>query len=61
MAEQGNGKSAASVSGPEKAGVVSVIVMLPLILLVGEVTPKTIAVSNPVRFAAGLAALHMGS
>jgi CBS domain containing-hemolysin-like protein len=30
--------------------------MLPLILLCGEVTPKTIAVSNPVRFGAGLVA-----
>lgn len=42
--------------GPERAGVISVVVMLPLILLFGEVTPKTIAVSNPVRFGAGLAA-----
>ena len=42
--------------GPERAGVISVLVMLPLILLVGEVTPKTIAVSNPVRFGAGVVA-----
>lgn len=42
--------------GPEKAGVISVVVMLPLILLFGEVTPKTIAVSNPVRFSAGFVA-----
>lgn len=34
--------------GPERAGVISVVVMLPSILLFGEVTPKTIAVSNPV-------------
>jgi CBS domain containing-hemolysin-like protein len=45
-----------SLYGPEKAGVITVVVMLPLILLFGEVTPKTIAVSNPVRFGAGLVA-----
>ena len=42
--------------GSEKAGAISIAVMLPLILLCGEVTPKTIAVANPVRFAAGLVA-----
>jgi CBS domain containing-hemolysin-like protein len=42
--------------GVERAGVISVIVMLPLILLFGEVTPKTIAVTNPVRFGAGFVA-----
>lgn len=42
--------------GPQRAGVISVVVMLPLILLCGEVTPKTVAVSNPVRFGAGLIA-----
>lgn len=42
--------------GPGKAGVVSVVVMLPLILLFGEVTPKTIAVANPVRVSANLIA-----
>lgn len=46
--------------GPERAGVISVMVMLPLILLCGEVTPKTIAVSNPVRFGAGLVAAPLG-
>jgi len=35
--------------GPERAGVIAVLVMVPLLLLFGEVTPKTIAVSNPVR------------
>ena len=34
--------------GPERAGVVCVLVMIPLLLLLGEVTPKTIAVSAPV-------------
>jgi CBS domain containing-hemolysin-like protein len=42
--------------GVEKAGVISVAIMSPLLLLFGEVTPKTIAVSNPVRFGAGLVA-----
>lgn len=41
---------------PEKAALITVAVMLPLILLFGEVTPKTLAVSNPVRFGAGLVA-----
>ena len=36
-----------SLYGVERAGVISVFVMVPL-LLVGEVTSKTIAVSNPV-------------
>ena len=45
--------------GPERAGVISILVMLPLILLCGEVTPKTIAVSNPVRFGAGLVAIPL--
>jgi CBS domain containing-hemolysin-like protein len=41
---------------PGKAGVISVLVMSPLLLLLGEVTPKTIAVSNPVRISANLMA-----
>jgi putative hemolysin len=32
----------------ERAGIISVFIMVPLLLLLGEVTPKTIAVSNPV-------------
>jgi len=35
--------------GGERAGLVSIIVMVPLLLLVGEITPKTIAVSYPVQ------------
>ncbi len=42
--------------GDERAGLVNVLVMFPLLLLFGEVTPKTIAVSNPVRISAGLVA-----
>jgi CBS domain containing-hemolysin-like protein len=42
--------------GEDRAGWINVIVMFPLLLLLGEVTPKTIAVSNPVRISAGLVA-----
>ena len=35
--------------GGDRAGVVSVIVMVLLLLLFGEITPKTIAVSHPVQ------------
>ena len=38
----------------ERAGWINVLVMFPLLLLFGEVTPKTIAVSNPVKISAGL-------
>ena len=42
--------------GPERAGWINILVMFPLLLLFGEVTPKTIAVSNPVRISTGLVA-----
>ncbi|MCF8107948.1 MAG: hemolysin family protein [Desulfohalobiaceae bacterium] len=42
--------------GPGQAGVMTFLVMVPLMLIFGEVTPKTIAVSNPVRISAGLVA-----
>jgi CBS domain containing-hemolysin-like protein len=42
--------------GEERAGVINLLVMVPLLLLLGEVTPKTIAVSNPVRVSAGMVA-----
>jgi len=45
-----------SLYGEERAGVISVLVMVPLLLLFGEITPKTIAVSNPVRVSASLVA-----
>jgi Mg2+/Co2+ transporter CorB len=38
-----------SLYGLERAGVISLLLMVPLLLLIGEVTPKTIAVANPVR------------
>jgi len=37
-------------SDSEQAGWINILVMVPLLLLVGEVTPKTIAVSIPVRY-----------
>jgi CBS domain containing-hemolysin-like protein len=42
--------------GEARAGWITVLVMLPLLLLVGEVTPKTIAVSDPRRMSANLVA-----
>ena len=35
--------------GVEVGGIINILVMVPLLLLFGEVTPKTIAVSDPVR------------
>ena len=42
--------------GAGKGGMLSIAVMVPLLLLFGEVTPKTIAVTNPVRISAGVVA-----
>lgn len=42
--------------GEEDAGWINVVVMVPLLLLLGEVTPKTIAVNFPVKFATLLTA-----
>ena len=42
--------------GDERAGWLSVILMVPLVLLLGEMTPKIIAVSNPVRFSTAVVA-----
>ena len=42
--------------GPERAGWINVLVMFPLLLLFGEVTPKTIAVGNPVKVSADFVA-----
>ena len=36
--------------GPESAQWINVLVMVPLLLLLGEVTPKAIAVNDPVRY-----------
>ena len=45
--------------GPERAGWINLLVMVPLLLLFGEVTPKTIAVSNPVRYSTRVVAEPM--
>ncbi|HCX86565.1 MAG TPA: hypothetical protein DG761_00920 [Gammaproteobacteria bacterium] len=45
--------------GDARAGWISIIVMVPLVLLFGEVTPKTVAVSNPVRFSTTVVAVPM--
>lgn len=45
-----------SLYGAERAGWITILVMFPLLLLFGEVTPKTIAVSNPIRISTGLVA-----
>jgi CBS domain containing-hemolysin-like protein len=45
--------------GLERAGVISILVMVPLLLLLGEITPKTIAVSNPVQVSAQIVARPM--
>jgi len=42
-----------------QAGLVNLLIMVPLLLLVGEVTPKTIAISDPVRVSAGIVAAPM--
>jgi CBS domain containing-hemolysin-like protein len=42
--------------GTENAGWINILVMVPLLLLFGEVTPKTIAVNFPVKFATLLSA-----
>ena len=42
--------------GGVDAGWVNLLVMVPLLLLLGEVTPKTIAVHNPVRYSTRIVA-----
>ena len=41
------------------AGWINLLVMVPLLLLLGEVTPKTIAVHNPVRYSTRIVAEPM--
>lgn len=45
--------------GVEKAGLMNVLVMVPLLLLMGEITPKTVAVSNPLRISSTVVAAPM--
>jgi CBS domain containing-hemolysin-like protein len=48
-----------SLYGVERAGWISILVMVPLLLLFGEVTPKTISVSDPMRISTGIVASPM--
>jgi len=45
--------------GFERAGLVSILVMVPLLLLFGEITPKTIAVSYPVQVSTDIVCIPM--
>jgi len=45
--------------GVERAALISTVVMVPLLLLFGEATPKTIAISNPVRVSTRIVARPM--
>jgi putative hemolysin len=51
----------AQLMGIESAAVVSTAVMVPLLLLFGEVTPKTIAVSNPLYVSTRIVARPMSA
>ena len=45
--------------GAEQGAIMSILVMVPLLLLFGEVTPKTIAVSDPVKISTRIIALPL--
>ncbi len=45
-----------SLYAPDKVVVMNLLIMVPLVLLLGEVTPKTIAVSNPIRYSTRIVA-----
>ncbi|MES9912575.1 MAG: hemolysin family protein [Candidatus Sedimenticola sp. 4PFRAG1] len=42
--------------GEQDVGWINVLIMVPLLLLIGEVTPKTIAVSYPIKFSTRITA-----
>lgn len=46
--------------GAEDAGLINLIVMFPLLLLLGEITPKTIAVNSPVKISTVFVARPLG-
>jgi putative hemolysin len=48
-----------SLYGESRAGWINLLIMVPLMLLFGDVTPKTIAVSNPVTMSTRLVAAPM--
>ena len=45
-----------STVGEDEATMFNIIIMVPMLLLFGEVTPKTIAVTSPIRWCTGLSA-----
>jgi len=45
--------------GAEQGAIMSILLMVPLLLLFGEVTPKTIAVSDPVKISTRIIALPL--
>lgn len=45
--------------GPEVGGMLNIVVMVPLLLLFGEVTPKTIAVSDPIKVSTRINAIPL--
>ena len=45
--------------GEERAGIINIVIMVPVLLLLGEITPKTVAVTNPVGVSAGVVAAPM--
>lgn len=45
-----------SLYASDKVVIINLLVMVPLFLLMGEVTPKTIAVSNPIRYSTRIVA-----
>jgi len=48
-----------SLFGAEQAAFISTVVMVPILLLFGEATPKTIAISDPVRVSTSIIARPM--
>lgn len=48
-----------SLFGETQAGLINLIIMVPLLLLIGEVTPKTIAISDPERISTRVVAAPM--
>ncbi len=45
---------------PEQAGLINILFMFPLLLIFGEITPKTIAVTNTYKVAANVVAAPIG-
>ena len=44
------------IFGAEDVGWINILIMVPLLLLIGEVTPKTVAVSFPIKFSTSISA-----